>query len=275
MLTRPGNLMSATCGAARFATIAQPARTFVIRGAPRTSASRSSRRPASRCCRSSPPRCPWPNAISGLTATSPRTPPSPGVGKREPDPPTPEQAARLLNLAFEEDEEFALYLWLAFTTGGRRGELHGLRENRFDFNAQEVRFARNYIVKNGKRIDKSPKDGEGRRMSIDPLTCELFREKFRRRRDTMSGLGLTVPDDAYAFSPHPAGADAWNPDTMTHRYRRYADQIGIRSSLKELRHYSATQLLHAGVDLKHRLRQAGSRGGIYDPEVLRPVHTPG
>jgi len=184
-----------------------------------------------------------------LTATSPRTPPSPGVGKREPDPPTPEQAARLLNLAFEEDEEFALSLWLAFTAGGRRGELHGLRENRFDFEAQEVRFARNYIVKNGKRIDKSPKDGEGRRMSIDPLTCELFREKFRRRRDTMSGLGLTVPDDAYAFSPHPAGADAWNPDTMTHPYRRYADQIGIRSSLKELRHYSATRLLHAGVDL--------------------------
>jgi integrase len=173
----------------------------------------------------------------------------PGVGKREPDPPTPEQAARLLNLAFDEDEEFALYLWLAFTTGGRRGELHGLRENRFDFETQEVRFARNYIVKNGKRIDKSPKDGEGRRMSIDPLTCELFREKFRRRRDAMSELGVTVPDDAYAFSPDPAGADAWNPDTMTHRYRRYADRIGIRSSLKELRHYSATQLLHAGVDL--------------------------
>ena len=36
---------------------------------------------------------------------------------------------------------------------------------------------------------------------------------------------------------------------MTHRYRRYANQVGIRSSLKELRHYSATQLLHAGVDL--------------------------
>jgi integrase len=173
----------------------------------------------------------------------------PGVGKREPDPPTPDQAARLLNLAFDEDEEFALYLWLAFITGGRRGELHGLRENRFDFDTQEVKFARNYIVKNGKRIDKSPKDGEGRRMSIDPLSCDLFREKFRRRREAMTELGVHVPDDAYAFSPDPAGAEAWNPDTMTHRYRRFADRIGIRSSLKELRHYSATQLLASGVDL--------------------------
>jgi hypothetical protein len=36
---------------------------------------------------------------------------------------------------------------------------------------------------------------------------------------------------------------------MTHRYRRYARQVGIASSLKELRHYSATQLLAAGTDL--------------------------
>ena len=36
---------------------------------------------------------------------------------------------------------------------------------------------------------------------------------------------------------------------MTHRYRRYARRIGITSSLKELRHYSATQLLEAGTNL--------------------------
>ncbi len=36
---------------------------------------------------------------------------------------------------------------------------------------------------------------------------------------------------------------------MTHRYRRYARRVGIASSLKELRHYSATQLLAAGTDL--------------------------
>jgi len=45
------------------------------------------------------------------------------------------------------------------------------------------------------------------------------------------------------------GRNPWNPDTMTHRYRRYARRIGITSSLKELRHYSATQLLEAGTNL--------------------------
>jgi hypothetical protein len=37
---------------------------------------------------------------------------------------------------------------------------------------------------------------------------------------------------------------------MTHRYGRYAARVGVSSSLKELRHYSATQLLSNGVDLR-------------------------
>jgi integrase len=169
--------------------------------------------------------------------------------KREPDPPSPEQAARLLNLVWAEDEEFGLFLWTAFTTGARRGEVTALRENRFDFIHQQVRVSANYIVKQGARIEKPPKAGEGRLLSLDLLTCELFSERFQRRRAHAASCGVTVPDDAYAFSPDPAGRTPWNPDTMTHRYRRYARRIGITSSLKELRHYSATQLLTAGTDL--------------------------
>jgi hypothetical protein len=56
----------------------------------------------------------------------------PNVGRREPDPPTPGQAARLLNLVSAQYREFGLYLWIAFATGAWRGELLGLRENRFD-----------------------------------------------------------------------------------------------------------------------------------------------
>ena len=62
--------------------------------------------------------------------------------KREPDPPSPDQAARLLNLVWAEDEEFGLYLWTAITTGARRGEVSALRENRFDFARQQVRVCR-------------------------------------------------------------------------------------------------------------------------------------
>jgi integrase len=189
-------------------------------------------------------RSEWIDRNPAEKATPPR------ARKREPDPPSPAQAARLLNEVWQDDEQFGLYLWAAFTTGARRGELLALRESRFDFEAQEVTFARNYLVKQGQRIEKDTKTGEGRRLSLDPLTCELFAEHFRRRRAAVGAAGVTVPPDAFAFSPDPAGSHPWNPDTMTHRYGRYAVRVGISSSLKELRHYSATQLLSNGVDLR-------------------------
>jgi len=170
--------------------------------------------------------------------------------RRGPDPPSPKLAARLLNEVWQEDEEFGLYLWSAMTTGARRGELLALRENRFDLDNQEVRVSRNYLVKAGQQIEKDTKTGEGRRLSLDPLTCELFREHFRRRRAALAPVGVEIPADAFAFSPDPGGARPWNPDTMTHRYERHARKVGITSPLKELRHYSATQLLSNGVDLR-------------------------
>ena len=180
--------------------------------------------------------------------------------KREPDPPSPDRAARLLNLVWAEDEEFGLYLWTAFTTGARRGEVSALRDNRFDFGRQQVRVSANYIVKQGNRIEKAPKDGEGRVLSLDLLTCELLHERFQRRGAEARALGVEVPEDAFAFSPDPAGRTAWNPDTMTHRYR-YARRVGIASSLKELRHYSATQLLAAGTDLNTVAGRLGHADG--------------
>ena len=62
---------------------------------------------------------------------------------------------------------------------------------------------------------------------------------------------------------------------MPHRYRRYADRDGIASSLKETRHYSATQLLSAGVDLgtvAGRLGHAkGSTTLKYYAQFTRPA----
>jgi integrase len=174
----------------------------------------------------------------------------PKLTKRDPDPPSPREAARLLNEVFGKDEEFGLFLWVAITTGARRGEVLALREDRFDFEAQTVRFSKNYLVKDGQRIEKSPKTGRGRIVSLDPLTCELVEGFLTQRRDAAGAVGVSVPTDAFVFSPDPAGAVPWNPDTMTHRHERYAASVGISSSLKELRHYSATQLLSSGVDLR-------------------------
>ena len=54
-----------------------------------------------------------------------------------------------------------------------------------------------------------------------------------------------MAEDAFAFSPDPAGRTPWNPDTMTDRYRRYA----------------ATQLLAAGTGLNTVAGRLGHAGG--------------
>jgi len=120
--------------------------------------------------------------------------------KREPDPPSPDRAARLpAQPGLGRGRGVRTYLWTAFTTGARRGEVSALRENRFDFKSQQVPLARNYLVKQGQHIEKAPKDGEGRVLSLDLLTCELFQERFQRRRAEARALGVRVPEDAFAF----------------------------------------------------------------------------
>lgn len=148
-----------------------------------------------------------------------------------------------------------------------------MREDRFDFDHHEVAVGKNYLVRNGQRTEKDTKTGEWRRLSIDALTCELFADHFARRRAAVAGVGVVVPSDAFVFSPDPTGSVPWNPDTMTHRYERYAAAVGISSSLKELRHYS-TQLLSNGVDLRTVAGRLG-HSEIDDAAFLRPVRAPG
>ena len=194
--------------------------------------------------------------------------------KREPDPPSPDQAARLLNLVWAEDEEFGLYLWTAFTTGARRGEVSALRENRFDFTRQQVRLARNYLVKQGQHIEKAPKDGEGRVLSLDLLTCELFQERFQRRRAEARALGVQVPEDAFAFSPDPAGREPWNPghdDPPVPPVRPPGRHHQLAEGAPALLRHPAPGRGHRP---EHRGRTPRPRRGLDDLEVLCPVHPP-
>jgi len=51
------------------------------------------------------------------------------------------------------------------------------------------------------------------------------------------------------------------PDTATQRYERMADRLGIRTTLHKLRHYSATELIAAGVDVRTIAGRLGHGGG--------------
>src|SRR5205823_1608664 len=66
----------------------------------------------------------------------------------------------------------------------------------------------------------------------------------------------------YVFSDSPDSGTAPLPSTMTQRYRRLALRVGLRSTrLHALRHYSATELLTAGVDLRTVAGRLGHGSG--------------
>ncbi len=178
-------------------------------------------------------------------------------------PPEAEQVAALINLAWERDPEYGLFLWLASTTGARRGELVGLPWSSVDLTRGQLLIQPNYVVRGGQKKLKNTKtdDDEPRPVALDTITVNLLAEHHEQRRAALEAAGVEMPAESFVFSPDPAGVKPWNPDTMSHRHKRLADALGITTPLKNLRHFSATQLLASGVDLRTAAGRLGHADG--------------
>jgi integrase len=75
-------------------------------------------------------------------------------------------------------------------------------------------------------------------------------------------LGVPLSLEAYVFSPAPDGADRYLPRAITQRYRRLALRLKLCSTrLHSLRHYSATELVAAGVDIRTVAGRLGHGSG--------------
>lgn len=76
-----------------------------------------------------------------------------------------------------------------------------------------------------------------------------------------AALGIELSPKVFVFSPVPDGLTAINPDTVTQRYERMAERLGIVTALKHLRHYNATELITSGVDPRTVGGRLGHGGG--------------
>ena len=83
----------------------------------------------------------------------------PKLPRRRALPPRPEQVAELLNAAAATDEELAVFLWLAVTSGARRGELVALRWTGVALDRGLLRLESSYVVRDGQRRLKGTKTG--------------------------------------------------------------------------------------------------------------------
>ena len=91
-----------------------------------------------------------------------------------------------------------------------------------------------------------------RRIALDSETVALLREHRERVRARIEELGGELTGQTFVFSSvrSPDHSEPYSPHAVSSRYKDMADRLGIETHLHSLRHYSATELLTAGVDLR-------------------------
>ena len=147
-------------------------------------------------------------------------------------------------------------------TGPRRGEISALRWRHIDFergllsidrsNAQPKAGVKEKHTKTGQRAQDRPRRAHGR-------AADRASERWEQRCDE---LGVALSADAFVFSTAPDGLTPYTPRAISQRYRKLALKLKLRSTrLHSLRHYSATELVAAGVDIRTVAGRLGHGSG--------------
>jgi integrase len=186
---------------------------------------------------------------------------APTANHTDPDPPSAAEAAAVIRAAWN-DPDWGLLLWVIMITGMRRGEISALRWLHIDFATGTLVVQRaNSQPKTGIK-EKATKTRQQRRVAIDPQTAALLQEHRERWQQRCQLLSIPFRDESFVFSPMPDASAPYGPRSLSHRYRRLALKLGLRSTrLHSLRHYSAAELIAAGVDVRTVAGRLGHGSG--------------
>jgi integrase len=194
-------------------------------------------------------------AVSPIAQAEP-----PAAPKPNPAPPSTEDAARILTEAWK-DPDWGTLVWLTMTTGARRGEQCGLRWKHVDLEHAVLTYERSIGQDEDGTWEKDTKQHQQRRNALDPETVTVLAEHRSRCEQRAAALGIVLTGDEFVFSAAPDGSRHLKPSSMGQRYGRLAARLGIKTSLHKLRHYSATELIKAGVDIRTVAGRLGHGGG--------------
>lgn len=191
----------------------------------------------------------------------------PPMRSRPPSVPDPSAVQALVAMAEEENPVLATAIVLAAITGARLGELCGLRWSDVDLERSvlHIRRAVKHGIDKGDLVVGPTKTHQDRKVSLDPLARDVL-ERHRRLLDEWAAkVGVAVLGDGYvlpggpAWGFDPTGAQPVRPNSVTSAFARLARRAGVKVRFHDLRHFSATQLIGAGVDVRtvaHRLGHA-------------------
>ncbi len=188
----------------------------------------------------------------GLLEHSPvpqATPPS--VTRSEPAAPTPDQIKQLIEAAQADDPEFATLLFVAATTGCRRGELCGLQWTDVDLRDGSLVVRKSVSDLPGRVEIRSTKTGLVRRMALDDATTATLMAQRALAETRCSRVGASLSVDAYIWSDTPDYSKPLKPGRITSEFHTLRKKLGLqRIRLHDLRHFAATIMLAGGVDVR-------------------------
>jgi len=196
----------------------------------------------------------WLTQNPASSASPPRVP-TPDI-----TPPAPDDLARVFFLAQEQDADLATFLILAAATGARRSELIALRWSDIDLEAGKVGISRGIVAGPDGLVEKDTKTHSARRVSLDPTSLVALAAHRVRARERARLVGCELPTRALVFSHEPDGSAPWYPDSVSRAFARLCRKAGLdHVRLHDLRHYVATRLLGAGVDVRTVAGRLGHR----------------
>ena len=180
----------------------------------------------------------------------------PSMERVELQVPTPDEVKRLLAAAQARGPRWGMLLTLAVLTGGRRGEICGLRW--IDVDGDTLRFRRSLYRAGVERGEKTTKSGRERRIAIAGLGMAILDDWRQKCLEAAEAAEVEFVDDAFIVSTFPDGSRPVNPDTLTSVVRSLCVELKMpHIHLHSLRHFAATEMLAAGIDPRNAAEVLG------------------
>jgi integrase len=167
-------------------------------------------------------------------------------------PPAIDAVRTALEAARQVDTALWCWLQVAVATGARRGEVCALRWCDVDFDERTVRIERSVsATASAGVVLKSTKTGRSRVVSLTTQAVEALSERRAVAIQTAAETGREFKGSELIFCSDPGGRQPWRPEIVTQRWGRLRGGIGLgRVRIHDLRHFVATELLTAGIDLR-------------------------
>ncbi|MCL4414964.1 MAG: site-specific integrase [Actinobacteria bacterium] len=195
----------------------------------------------------------------------------PPKGYQRVEPPDLEKLRELLAEAAIRNPVLAVALSLAALTGARRAELCALCWGDIDTDAARLTIRRAVVRGEGigQLVTKTTKTGRVRRLSLDPVSVAILERHRATCDEAARAAGATLGASSFIFSPEPDGSVPFNPEILTAFVRRLRDKVDLPNlHLHHLRHFAATQLIGAGIDV----RTVAGRLGHSSPSITLNVY---